>query len=103
MVTLISRTPVGSNLGYYMVLGSVLSHPGGVDGASRPAVGSLDLIAGSLLLLLCPLWLPPACAGQVSLAWDPVAVPTLAGYTLYYWHGSAAVSHRHEVGQQTTT
>ena len=88
---------------YYTALGSGLSHPGGADGASRPVVGPLALIAGSLLLLLCPLWLPPAGAGQVALAWDPVAVPTLAGYMLYYWHGRAGVPHRLDVGPQTTT
>lgn len=79
------------------------SRRSGASGAAEPTAVSLPWRTGLCSLLVCTLWLSHAWAGQVALTWDPVAVPTLAGYTLYYWHGRAGVPHRLDVGPQTTT
>lgn len=50
--------------------------------------------------LLC--WAAHASAGQVSLAWDPVDAPNLAGYRLYYGQTPSNYTTSIDVGLPTT-
>ena len=62
-----------------------------------PALRLLGLGGGALLL-----WAAQAAAGQVSLAWDAVSAPTLAGYRLYYGQASQTYTADIDVGLTTS-
>jgi PKD repeat protein len=64
---------------------------------SRLSTLHLVWAVGVALLLVAV----PAYAGQVTLAWDPVSAPTLAGYRLYYGVSSHAYTTSIPVGLQT--
>lgn len=59
---------------------------------------SLAWLGGCVLLL----WAAQASAGDVSLAWDPVSAPNLAGYRLYYSQTPSSYTTYIDAGLSTT-
>jgi hypothetical protein len=56
------------------------------------------LLASSLVAATAP-----SSAGTVSLAWDPVPAPDLAGYRVYHGPASRTYTAQSDVGLQTAT
>ena len=67
--------------------------------SARPLVGPAQWLLMVALLLLSG---TQALAGSISLAWDPVADPRLAGYKLYYGTASRNYTGQVDVGNVTT-
>ncbi len=54
-----------------------------------------------LLLLITVISAPPATAGTISLAWDPVSAPDLAGYRVYWGASPTSYNQSLDVGNLT--
>jgi PKD repeat protein len=58
------------------------------------------LMRASLFIAACA-FASPALAGSVSLLWDAVTAPTLAGYMVYYGTSTASMTNKINVGNVT--
>ena len=67
--------------------------------SARPFVGPAQWLLVVALLLLTG---TQALAGSISLAWDPVGDPRLAGYKVYYGTSSRNYTGQVDVGNATT-
>jgi len=57
---------------------------------------ALLFLSASLLISL------PAAAGTISVAWDPVSDPDLAGYRLYWGNSARNYTQQQDVGLVTS-
>jgi chitinase len=89
---------------YYSALSQLLFHVSART-RSTPCRVTSPFAQGARLSVLGLLWLflsSSAFAGPVTLAWNAVSAPGLAGYRLYYGYASGSYSVVLDVGNSTT-